>query len=128
MAEEELTLIDEATESLERMQNFEVDSLVQEDTLGRKLSFTNAVPPAQKLVDLYRKLTTAALQDFPEKQLNQVLNQANHDFNLFDQILKFDTTQGNPHEARNALIAQLDTAYQAGCRAPNLPGSTSARR
>lgn len=101
----------EAFEALKRVQEFQVDQLPREQELGSRLNFREAVPPASTLVDLFRRLSLQALEDFPEGQLQQVKDQANSIYNLFDQILKFDVEQSSPQSARQNLIEGLKNNY-----------------
>ena len=108
---EEKAAQDEAKASLERMQDFDVQSLPREQELGTKLNFKDAVEPASRLVELYARLTPAALQDFPAEKLNDLKNVADADYNLLNQVMTFSPEQGNPHGARQTLIAQITNAY-----------------
>ena len=108
----ETELHNEAIKSLERMQAFDVNTLVRQHDLGTSLSFSDVVEPAQRLIDLYKRLTAVALQDFAQNYLQQIKEQANSDYNLFDQILKFQPAQTNPEEARKGLITNVVGAYQ----------------
>lgn len=99
-------------ESLSRMQTFDVQQLRREGELGQIYSFTEVVEPAARQADLYRRLPISVLDDLPPQQLQQIGNQANQDFNRFDQILKFDATQQNAHAVRQQLINQVNDSYQ----------------
>ncbi len=101
----------EAKTSLERMQNFDVDSLVREADLGRNLNFREVVVDAKRLVDLYRRLSVAALEDFSLNILNRIKEGANRDYTYLEQILKFTTDQGNPQQARTNMINQVINGY-----------------
>lgn len=103
---------EEAAESLSRLQEFDPTSLVREKELGASLNFRNVVDPARRLIELYNRLSPAALQDLPPQQLNQVRNQANSDFQLFQAILDFETAQANPHDVREQLVNKVIAAYQ----------------
>jgi len=94
------------------MQEFDPDTLIREEELGKAYNFRGAVAPAQRLVDLYKRLTPLALEDFPAEQLNQVKNAANRDYMLFDQILSLDAKQGLSQPARDQRITQIEQAYQ----------------
>lgn len=108
---EEKTAQDEAKASLERMQNFDIQSLPREQELGTKLNFKDAVGPASRLVELYARLAPAALQDFPADKLNQLRDITNENYNLLDQVMTFSPELSNPHEARQTLIEQITNAY-----------------
>ena len=58
-------LFDEAKKSLERIQTFDVNTLPRTAELGSQLSFSEAVQPARQLVELFERLTSRALDDFP---------------------------------------------------------------
>jgi len=94
------------------MQDFDVDALPRASELGQELNFTEAVEPARLLVDLYKRLSVTALEDFPDNFLTVVRDNANNHFQLFTQALEFSAAQQNPHNARQAIISSLETAYQ----------------
>lgn len=108
---EEKAMRSEAEASLKRMQDFDVRTLPREEELGRTLNFREAVPAAQRLVDTCKRLSVAALEDFPQQQLQQIRDVANQNFLLLDQILKFSPDQANPTQVRQSLINQLLANY-----------------
>ena len=61
-----MSTIEDIEKSLSRMQEFNPNDLVREADLGKK-SFTDVVEPAARLIDLYKRLSLSALQDFPLK-------------------------------------------------------------
>lgn len=101
----------EARESLERVQQFDAESLRRAEDLGAHLNFAEAVEPAQRLVDLFRRLSPEALQDFPDPILTEVKNQANSTFNLFKQIIEFSPESGNPKQQQQTFVQQIVGAY-----------------
>ena len=104
-----MSVLEETVDSLKRMQDFDAATLVQEARLGNAKNFANAIAPAKKLIDLYRRLSALALQDFPEQKLNQVKQRANADYQLFEQIQKFDP-DGTTAD-RDRLVAQTQESY-----------------
>lgn len=101
----------ETKESLERVQSFETETLRRTEDLGSQLHFGDAVDPAQRLVDLFRRLSVEALQDFPDPVLNEIKNHANNVFNLFQQIVDFSPESGNPKQQRQQIVNQLIATY-----------------
>lgn len=106
-------LLEEAKVSLLRVQSFEVQKLAREDDLGRQLSFVKAVPLAEKIVALYRRVPVEVLADLTDPLLQQVKGQADADFNRFQSILDFSASQTNAAEIRDSLIVQVEAAYDA---------------
>lgn len=104
-----MAVIDEARTSLERMQSFEAATLVQESTLGSAKNFARAVDPANRLIQLYQRLSVRALEDLSEAKLTEVRNRANSDFNQFKQILEFDPDRTSAD--RDNLVNQVVQAY-----------------
>ena len=100
----------QAIESLVRMQSFDTSLLPRERELGSVVNFAGAVPPAERLISLYKRVSITALEDIPLPQLNSLTQQANGDYNILKQILDFQP--GRPGNERNNLINQLDQAYQ----------------
>lgn len=105
-------VLDDAAASLKRIQEFDVQLLPRNEDLGAQLSFNAVVESAQRLVDLFNRLSPESLQDFPDPTLTQVKDQANNAFNLFSQVLSFDPGSGNPKSQQQALIQQITAAYQ----------------
>lgn len=104
-------LFDEVSASLKRIQDFDVNSLPRSQDLGL-LNFSAVIEPAKCLVDLFRRLSSESLQDFPDPTLAQVKEQANNAFNLFNQILSFDPGVGDARNQQQALIRSVTQAYQ----------------
>ncbi|MCY3729277.1 MAG: hypothetical protein OXF97_09845 [Nitrospira sp.] len=98
--------------SLVRMQEFDVSNLPREAELGKSYSFNAAVEPASRLVELFRRLSPEALNDFGENQLVQLQQQADATFNLLHSVLQFDPKQGNAHDIQQSLIQQMANTYQ----------------
>ncbi|HEC13756.1 MAG TPA: hypothetical protein ENI80_11025 [Acidiferrobacteraceae bacterium] len=105
-------LLENARQSLVRMQEFDVSKLPREAELGKSYSFSDAVTSARRLVDLFRRLSPEALDDFGKIQLDGLKQQADACFNLFDAVLQFDAKQANAHETKQKLIQQIEGAYQ----------------
>lgn len=103
------SVLDTAREALLRVQQFDVATLSREDDLGKQLNFADAVPLAEALVDIYRRLPLASLDDFSDGQLNAITKQAQADYNVFKQILDFSATSPNAADTRNGIINGLQT-------------------
>lgn len=101
------SILDEAASALERIQQFDVYSLSREDDLGKQMSFLDAIASAGAIVDLYKRISLTALQDFSDTQLNLIKGQAQADFNVFQQILSFDATTDNAATTRTQLIVAM---------------------
>lgn len=110
-------IYEETKNSLERMHQFDATSLPRTSELGSKLDFEEAVIPAQQLIDLYKRLSVSALQDFPDPTLKIIRDNTNSSFNIFNQILSFDPNQGNPTSARSNIISTLKGAYPSSFQA-----------
>ncbi|WP_150302903.1 hypothetical protein [Pseudomonas saliphila] len=104
-------LYEEAKESLSRIQNFDVASLPRVEDLGARLNFNEVVEPAQILIDLYKRLSVTALQDFPDNVLTPIRDNSNNHYKLFTQIMEFSPEQQDPGTARTNLVKQVVGAY-----------------
>jgi hypothetical protein len=96
-----------AQDSLGRIQQFDATALGREGDLGRQMSFSVAIDPAQKLINLYKRIPLSALEDFSDSQLSSITQQSQADFNTFDQVLKFDVSLANAPDTRTNLIANI---------------------
>lgn len=110
-------LYEEAKESLSRIQNFDVEELPRASDLGSRLNFGDVVDPAKQLIELYKRLSLTALQDFPDDILTTVRDNANNHYKLFSQILEFNPEQQDPGSARTNLISKVTSAYQPAFQA-----------
>ncbi len=109
-----MSQLEKTQESLSRMQAFDPKGLAREEELGRNFDFSAIVAPASKLVRLYNQLGLSTLDDFPDPILAQIKQQADADFNRFQQVLDFDPTtvqNQNPTQPRDQLIQQVTNAY-----------------
>lgn len=100
-----------AIESLKRVQEFDASSLTRATELGSEMSFLDAVEPARQLIDLFKRLSTAALIDFPDKNLQLVIQHSDAVFQIFRSILSFSLSQGNPSGSRANLITQIESSF-----------------
>ncbi len=110
-------IINEAKAALERIQQFDAKQLSREQALGNQMNFNEAIGPAQKIVDLYKRIPLLMLDDLMNTQLQQIKSFADSDFNLFDQINTFSLTTANPGEQRqsiiNSIVNRRDTLFQS---------------
>ena len=107
----ETLALKEAQESLKRLQDFDASTLPQKDQLGAELNFSDAVPYARKLVDLFNQISLTSLVDLPKVHLDAIKNQADATFNRFDEILTFSQKEANAFDRHRNLLQQLETAY-----------------
>ncbi|PUB74704.1 MAG: hypothetical protein DBP03_08245 [gamma proteobacterium symbiont of Ctena orbiculata] len=106
-----MSILEEAKESLERMQNFDCESLSRDKDLGQHFNFIDAVSPSKKLVRLYGQISSTVLEDFPDNITTQIKQQVDADYNRFQQILDFDPKQESATQTRDNIINQISTAY-----------------
>lgn len=99
-----------AAEALKQVQSFPVESLAREEDLGKILNFREAVGPAQRLVDLYQRLSLRALEDLPMNLLQGVIQpNATTTIAIFNKILAFQHSQGEG--ARTQFLKELEDNY-----------------
>jgi hypothetical protein len=106
-----MAILDEALQSIKRMQEFDVATLPRELELGKELSFAAAVEPARRLIRLYKQMSLTVLEDIPDAILVNLRDVANTDYTRLKQILDFKTAQSDPVGVRNNFIQQLRDAY-----------------
>lgn len=102
----------ETREALEQIQSFDASTLPRQGELGREVDFREALVPAQNLIDLFKRLSISALQDFPDQTLKAIADNANSCLKLFDQVLNFTVAQQSPIDQRNTIIANIKNMYQ----------------
>jgi hypothetical protein len=77
------------------------------------LNFDEVIDPADRLIRLYQRISIATLDDLVGSQLQQIGNQADADFNRFNEVLQFSADQSNTSSVRSNLITQIANAYAA---------------
>jgi hypothetical protein len=102
----------EAIKSLERIQGFDPESLVQHSRLG-EAAFHSAVKPASKIIELFKQVPVEALGFFPDSELNTIKTLSDSLFNIFDEIMAFDINVGDNKARRDAIIQKLSSQYQS---------------
>lgn len=107
------TVLESTRETLNRIQQFDAKTLSREDDLGKQMSFSEAVQPAEALIDIYKRIPLTALDDFSDTQLNAISGQANADYNVFKQILDFNAQAANAAASRTNILATLKTRRDA---------------
>lgn len=103
----------EARASLQRIQDFDAKSLQRTAELGVQLSFQDAVKPAQKLIDVFKRIPISILGDLVDSQLQSIKALADAEYNRFKQILDFSADQNSAYQNRNALIQQVVESYNS---------------
>ena len=102
-------------QSLDRVQQFDPTNLSREDDLGRQMSFSEAVKPAEAIIAVYKRIPLSALLDFSDTQLNTINSQAQADYNIFKQILDFNATSSDATNTRvnilNAIKIRRDQLF-----------------
>ena len=103
----------EATQkSLQRVQEFDISTLPREAELGQAMSFTTAVEPAQRVIDLFRQFPLQFLADLPDNQLQQIRSTADAFYNQLQEIINFDPKSPDAWQRRESLIQTLRDRYQ----------------
>ena len=104
--------VGETKDSLERVANFDAQSLEQANRLGESYKFSLAVSPAERLISLFQKLPEASLHEFPAPQLDQIKQQADNIYNLFTQVLEFDAKSADAQQKHDQLVGQIKNQYK----------------
>lgn len=94
-------------EALQRVQDFNTSELGRADDLGQRMSFIDAIPLADDLAALYKRIPLSSLQDFTDQQLDVLKQQADSDYNLFDQILNFNVESSDAYSRRVGILEIL---------------------
>ena len=108
MAEEQ-SVLQQTIESVEKVQNFKVDTLKREE-LG-EYHFSETISPVNRLVTLFQRISIKCLNDLPDSGLNTIKTQADQIIALFNQIEEFDTLKDNASSERTSIIEQVIGFY-----------------
>ena len=105
--------LQDAIESIKRLQEFDTDSIIREGELGSKLSFSEAVEPANKLKNLYLQISINSLSDLPDSHLDKIKKQADSDFNKLNSIHEYDPNEQNHIQKRDSVLNSIKNAYDS---------------
>jgi hypothetical protein len=103
--------VEEIQQDIRRVQEFKPESLIQKERLG-EMSFESAVEPARTMIELFSRIPPEAITEFPFQQKQLLQQQAKAAYSLFDQILAFKVSSGDPETNRQQLVDQLKAAHQ----------------
>lgn len=104
------SMIAAATESVQRMQEFDVNTLPRTEELGKRMNFADAVEPAKELVALYQKINLSMLIAMPQSAVDNIRNIADSNYNCLRRILNFDP-QHSDESQRQLLVRGVHDAY-----------------
>ena len=104
-------IIEDLKQDILRVQDFKPETLIQKERLG-EMSFELAIEPARRLINLFARISPDSVTEFPFQQMSLIQQQAKATFALFDQILAFKVSSGDPETNRQQLIDQISAAYQ----------------
>ncbi|MDF1715778.1 MAG: hypothetical protein P1U75_03745 [Antarcticimicrobium sp.] len=105
-------VLQEAIESLSRVQEFNVESLEQKTRLGSENSFEEVLEPARALLGIFQQIPSSTLELFPDNELNQIKSISDAAYNLFSEILSFSLSEGDVENRRKALIDKVRSQIQ----------------
>lgn len=106
---------DQAHASLERVQTFNVKHLSRKEELGTEFAFDDAIDPAAKVVSLFRQISLDHLDEFADRQLKLIQQQADSFYNMLNDILNFNPGQidQNPKGQRDNLVNVISASHQS---------------
>ena len=103
-----------AVQVIKELQEYDVESLVREEELGRQFAFNAALLPARRLRSLFQQIPLVHLAELPPPQLQPLSQQAHAVMNRFGQIKEFDPTKiDSPAVQRESLITNLEQTYDS---------------
>ena len=102
--------VDAATVSLKRIQEFDPQTLSRSADLG-SANFATLVPPAERLISLYRQIPLTILDNFPPANLSQIAQLADALYHVFQQVISYNIETGNLSQTRASTLQQLTDAY-----------------
>lgn len=105
------SFLQEARDSITRIQNFDTAALPRRDELGSALSFDAAVAPAKKVITLFQQISIDHLGDLPESDLKRLRENADSFFSYLNDILNFSAEVENNTSVRLDYIRKVENFY-----------------
>ena len=106
------TEIQELKSALEQVQNFDVNQLPREKDFGEQAGFKDSVPPAKKLVEIFKRVPSSAIEDYPTDTQNTLKQYAQNCSAIFNRIVSFHHNQGDVMQFREQIKQELHNTYQ----------------
>jgi hypothetical protein len=97
----------EARASLQRMQEFDPETLVRTDELGAANNFADAVEPARLMISNFGQIPIGSLEVFSSTELIALKTMADGVFNIFQEIMDFSLEAGDVQNRRSSLVQKL---------------------
>lgn len=105
--------LESVKKSLQRIREFDPKTLERKSDLGSAFELSAAIPPAMRLVELFKLLPIGTLDYFADRELAIIQASSDSIFKLFSTALEFDPTkEAEPNHRRMSLISSLQEAYQ----------------
>lgn len=105
------TFLESTRKSLLRVQTFDVEKLPRIEELGTQLSFIDAKAPAERIINLFKKIPIEYLGEIAIDQVNYLQSHADTYYNNLNDILKFDP-KTDPPSTRSSLIDGVSNSFQ----------------
>ena len=110
--EEEFSqFLEKATQGVQRMQEFDPESLRREAELGKQMHLGGTVKPAKQLVWLYQQINLSTLKELPLNMLQMLDSDAVSSYACLDKALKFQSIEGEAQRAQ--IIQSIRDQYQS---------------
>lgn len=107
---EEKIIIEDVIADLKRIQDFPVEELRQNERLGRESDFSEAITPAQRVVNVFKKFPIDAVEELTFQQKKELQGWCKSIYNLFDEIKTIKLADGDFVSRRDELISQTKQA------------------
>lgn len=108
---EDAVVIEDVIADLERVQKFDASDLRQSTRLGVESDFSEAVEPARRLIDVFRKLPADSVNEFTFQQKKQIQSWCKSVYRLFDEAKTIKPADGDFNNRRENLINQIKQAH-----------------
>lgn len=102
-----------AKTSLERILEYYTSIQSREEELGKRLSFSGAIDPANRLISLFKQLPLSPLDQLSDTELRALQHEADSSFNLLEEVKKFDPENPeNNTSKRDNIINKISDKRQ----------------
>lgn len=107
-------IIDQTTESVKKMQEFDVKTLSRTHEFGAQMGFADAAETAGHMVSLYQKINLPTLAAMPQAVLDEIKTAADEGLQSFQHIRNFTVQQGP--DVRSRIAENVMRAYDVSFR------------
>jgi cation transport ATPase len=101
----------EIINTIRKIVDFKIEEISREKDFGPKVNFSNAIEPAKRLVEFYKRVPADVIELMPESRLDDTLALVKSSWNTFNNVM--NTQPGIGQQTIQTLVNNFDVEYRS---------------